>query len=337
MSAGVQITFKVEDDFGNPVQGVAVGIATFQLWIPGKDFGEDVYKNTDLLTDTNGIAVVSGSSPRPDVSYGIHPKKHFYYTSGGEYLFQSIANNKWQPWNPTIKLILKPIVNPVPMLARRAELQADKFKPHEIGKPVGYDLMIGDWVSPYGNGETSDFLFQYDRTLTQTVTNRSITYVTGTATWKNEAQNLYDNRLSLRFSNDGDGIQRVAASSGSELRLPRVAPLDGYQELLTKRVSSELSTNTESKLGLSRHVKTDNDYDKDADYFFRVRTRKDAKGTITNALYGKIYGDFSENLGSGAIRFTYYLNPEPNSRNMEFNTRSNLFKNLKSLEQVSAP
>jgi hypothetical protein len=37
------------------------------------------------------------------------------------------------------------------------------------------------------------------------------------------------------------------------------------------------------------------------------------------------------------LNFTYYINPEPNSRNMEFNTKSNLFKNLSSLEQVSAP
>jgi hypothetical protein len=30
-------------------------------------------------------------------------------------------------------------------------------------------------------------------------------------------------------------------------------------------------------------------------------------------------------------------NPEPNSRNMEFDPKQNLFKNLKPLEQVAAP
>ena len=60
-------------------------------------------------------------------------------------------------------------------------------------------------------------------------------------------------------------------------------------------------------------------------------------GTLLSALYGKIYGDFSQNIGHGNIYFNYYLNPEPNSRNMEFNTQSNLFKNLRSLEQVGAP
>ena len=32
-----------------------------------------------------------------------------------------------------------------------------------------------------------------------------------------------------------------------------------------------------------------------------------------------------------------YLNPEPNSRNMEFDPKQNLFKNLPPLERVTAP
>jgi hypothetical protein len=63
----------------------------------------------------------------------------------------------------------------------------------------------------------------------------------------------------------------------------------------------------------------------------------DASGNVTSALYGKIYGDFSQDIGNDAVRFTYYLNPEPNSRNMEFDPKQNLFKNLPPLEQVTAP
>ena len=33
----------------------------------------------------------------------------------------------------------------------------------------------------------------------------------------------------------------------------------------------------------------------------------------------------------------YYLNPEPNLRNMEFDPKRNLMKNLKPLEGVDAP
>ena len=47
-----------------------------------------------------------------------------------------------------------------------------------------------------------------------------------------------------------------------------------------------------------------------------VSTVLDANGNVKSALYGKIYGDF--------MKFTYYLNPTPNSRNMEFDPKNNL-------------
>ena len=79
----------------------------------------------------------------------------------------------------------------------------------------------------------------------------------------------------------------------------------------------------------------------DQNYFFRVRIKKDDRGNIFSALYGKISGDFNQEDGGYVVRgwlsFTYYLNPTLNDRNMEFNSKQNLFKNLPSLEQVSTP
>ena len=37
------------------------------------------------------------------------------------------------------------------------------------------------------------------------------------------------------------------------------------------------------------------------------------------------------------MSFTYYLNPAPNDRNVEFDPKQNLFTNLKRTEQVTAP
>jgi len=59
-----------------------------------------------------------------------------------------------------------------------------------------------------------------------------------------------------------------------------------------------------------------------------VRTVLDEKGNILSALYGKIHGDITV---SGTLRetskiiFTYYLNPTPNDRNIEFDPNKNLF------------
>jgi hypothetical protein len=87
-------------------------------------------------------------------------------------------------------------------------------------------------------------------------------------------------------------------------------------------------------------VQHHSDFQSDGNYFFRVRTKKDTQGNIVSALYGEIYGDFNAVHGGGigsTLSFSYHLNPEPNSRNMEFDPKRSSFKNLKDSEQVSAP
>ena len=68
---------------------------------------------------------------------------------------------------------------------------------------------------------------------------------------------------------------------------------------------------------------------KNRNYFFRVRTVLDENGKVKSALYGKIYGDF--------MHFSYYLNPTPNDRNVEFDPKQNLLKKLTPLEAVTEP
>jgi hypothetical protein len=63
-------------------------------------------------------------------------------------------------------------------------------------------------------------------------------------------------------------------------------------------------------------------------YFFRVRTVRDQSGKIISAHYGKIYGDFFFGCSASYIDYTYYLNPTPNDRNVEFKPGSNLFTDL---------
>jgi hypothetical protein len=325
---------RVVDESGKPMTNVPVRTSTVDGYSKGSAWWGYVtdYREIAVLTDKNGFAVVTASEEDPSISYGV---KDFpgYYWEGGRYDFKKSATGSRQPWNPKVELVLKKIGVQVPMYARVFGGQTGDQKIPDVGKPIGFDLMIGDWLPPYGKGETPDFVFQFDSNVTGTITNRFITYVTSTATWTNRLQNLHDNRLKLQFSNASDGIQYVPALLGSELRLPRLAPPDGYQAQLIKREWNELGTNQLNRPNIEYHT----DYNIDANYFFRVRTKKDADGKIVSALYGKIYGDFSHDLGHGEIGFTYYLNPEPNSRNMEFDPKKNLFKNLPSWEKVFAP
>ncbi|MGO9586461.1 MAG: hypothetical protein ACLP2Y_09720 [Limisphaerales bacterium] len=92
------------------------------------------------------------------------------------------------------------------------------------------------------------------------------------------------------------------------------------------------------KMGSSEWV---DDTTGETNYFFRGRTALDENGKIKSALYGKIYGGIKSfgaaTNGSFLTIPACYLNPEPNSRNMEFDPKRNLSKNLKPTEGVSAP
>ncbi|HEY5753615.1 MAG TPA: hypothetical protein VIT21_10730, partial [Chthoniobacterales bacterium] len=132
--------------------------------------------------------------------------------------------------------------------------------------------------------------------------------------------------LTIRFKNEGDGIQSVLApiNVGSELRLPRYSPESGYQSKLVKSTSRKAT-----------NAMIQRDYRDDQNYFFRIRTVK-KEGKIVSANYGKIDRDI-EFWGNELIRFTYYLNPVPNDRNMEFDPKRNLLNGLSDREIVTAP
>jgi hypothetical protein len=82
------------------------------------------------------------------------------------------VDHNWQmvAWNPTINMILKPIANPIPMYARNVGGSMMGEIIPDTNEPAGFDLMIGDWVKPYGNGETPDFIIRINVVITGTFT-----------------------------------------------------------------------------------------------------------------------------------------------------------------------
>lgn len=173
-------------------------------------------------------------------------------------------------------------------------------QPPVNGKAVGYDFTIGDWVSPHGKGVAPDVFFRRD--------------------YSKRALNDYDYKLTITFPKQGDGIQTFAVpqdEKGSGLRSPYEAPETGYEGEVTK-------------VNISHPPETvEWDYDPDRNYFIRVRTVLDEHGNVRSALYGKIYGDF--------MHFSYYLNPTPNDRNIEFDPKRNLLGGLQGAEGVDRP
>jgi hypothetical protein len=283
-----QVTFHVTGMDGAPISQANVAAGYF--------VGPHTGSHKDGLTDTNGIVTITARSG-PAISYDAE-KASYYPTRGLKYDFdfRNKTGNQWHPWNPTVDIVLKRIINPIPMYAKRIDAQ-----PPVDSKPVGYDLMAGDWVAPYGKGTDTDIVFTRD--------------------YNRKSLQDYDYKLTVSFPKAGDGIQELPVPyknmEGSALRSPHEAPTNGYQPQIVRLNVSHPG----QKLIF--------DYDENRAYFFRVRTVLDENGNVKSALYGKIYGDF--------MQFKYYLNPTPSDRNVEFDPKRNLMKNLKPLEGVDAP
>jgi hypothetical protein len=279
------VTLKVVDDSNNPVSDAKATVGyLFTNQITG-------------LTDTNGIFIAS----HRDKSFGlgiILTKEH-YYISHQTYDMGFPEQYNKAKWNPTIKIVLKKQIKLIPMYAKRVNLGMPVFD-----EPAGFDLTMGDWIAPYGKGETADVFFK--------------------GHLEKHSEDDTDYKLTITFPKNDDGIQEFSAPAnyqgivqGSELRSAQEAPADGYQ--------AEWIQTSIRKPG--KPIETSKNYNRN--YYFRVRTKVDDRGNIVSAHYGKIYGDF--------MQFSYYLNPTPNDRNVEFDPKHNLMKNLKPLEGVDAP
>ncbi|MBN1270111.1 MAG: hypothetical protein JXB04_11020 [Kiritimatiellae bacterium] len=300
-----KVTIRVVGEDGIAVSNATVHIGFSQggnAWI-GEHKGEVFHGQSD----SNGCY---SAEARSEMSVGGGVEKRGYYRSFWEYTFGGDYQviKRWEPWNPTITVVLCRVVDPIPMYARRVPIRSEM---PIVGEPVGYDLMIGDWVAPHGRGQIADFLFTVNRRV---------------ANWKD-----FETHLSLTFSNPLDGIQtiRELGPRGSTFRLPRTAPGSSYQTAWTNSIGyipgrGYFQTQPKDCLG----------------YLFRVRSVADNKGTPGGGLYGKVKGPIefdARDSDTAHIAFTYYLNPTPNDRNLEFDPSRNLFKDLSPLEQVREP
>jgi len=302
-----QMTFHVIDDSSNRISGLGFGIGS---WVSTAWNIKATETNSFGVTDGKGNVTLSVLTQNGVMGYGTKYGSTGYYGTHDDYQFKNTNGGKWQPWNPTLNVVVKPILNPIPMYAQEVCLPNGYYMTiPATNTPVGFDLEAGDWVAPYGKGSVSDFIFTMQ-----------------IKTPYGRMTQPYDVIWTLSFSNKGDGVQSVLVPKnvGSAFRLPRLAPETGYQPTLVQEISYDGKQWKKGAVG------------EDQNYFFRVRTVQDDQGNIKSALYGKIAGPI-ECAQIGRILFTYYLNPTPNDQNMEFDPKKNLFKNLSDLQQVNAP
>jgi hypothetical protein len=297
-----KLTLLVVDENNIPIEGADARISFMKAASVGK--GSKTYFVSGK-TDENGLFTGEGTTEY----YATYSANSYgYYGTGIKFggftdFSGMMGFRKWQPWNPTLKVVLKKIKNPIPMYAYDTDW-IDIPKNDEF---IGYDLVKHDWVSPYGKGITSDFLFRLDKDI--------------------RSNQEYDAYLTLKFSDPLDGIQSVLVGKeqGSEYRLGYEAPRTGYVNLFKQHEY------------LRKNQSLPMIYKSDQNYYFRIRSN----GDTDNSLYGKIHGniEFSRfGYSNGAVRFTYYLTPKKGDQNIEFDPNRNLFKNLKNtMHEVSKP
>lgn len=294
-------TAKVEvvvvDEDGKPIQGADVVIGFDQ---PG------------LESRTEGVRGLSDSNGRFAAKKVTTGTIHYGATKEGYY--KSHYKKEIGSYTPGLKrfdpveftIVMRKILNPIPMYGRNN--QHNTLTIPVLEESVGFDLIKYDWVSPYGSGEISDFIFKLNREYRD--------------------RRNYDVSLELTFSNKNDGIIiKEEQLHGSEFILPREAPINGYVD---KIIVSKKASEEKKELGSIMSFKNDDNY------IFRVRSKVDESGSII-AMYGKIVGPISIGgfpfTDTSLIWFKYYLNPDF-TRNLEFDPKNNLFGELPFLEQV---
>jgi hypothetical protein len=294
-----KVTVRVVDESGHPVKNADTWFYFMNSSIKG-------------ITDAEGLSTGEASCDIRGIGCTI--KKDGYYMSGASiprFTEHDEALDRWKPWNETYTTILRPIGKPVALYAKKIQTDVPV-----LNQPCGYDSEVCDWVMPYGKGMKKDFVFTVHKNV-------------------KDRQN-FDAQGELTFANPLDGLQETSVpdvGKESMFKWERQAPENGYQPMFKLQYTWWESSHQKPV----RSFKFD---DREWEgYFFRVRT-VEQDGKIVSAHYGKIRGGIEiepRETKTCTIIFTYYFNPTSLDRNLEWDTKRDLFGGLSDMETPREP
>lgn len=153
-----KITFRVVDDLGTTVSEGEVRVSTLSHWVPGEGFGRDEYENFSTALSAEGLASLTVPNLRGRLAYGVYPNGKHYPVTMQSYQFDQVQGGRWEPWNPEVTVTVPRKINPIPLFVRLVG-NGPSLEMPMVG-PVGFDLLMSDWVAPYGKGKRADFVFE---------------------------------------------------------------------------------------------------------------------------------------------------------------------------------
>ena len=291
------VRVDVADEYGKPVANADIQVL-FR--------GYQIEQNTQALVKTNAAGALEARGwPKSEfMAYvKVFSEAPYYYQSqlqagsGTEHEFD-------------LKLIVRKKEKPIAMYAKELKLELPEQR-----KEIGFDMEKGDWVKPYGKGEVADFTLM------------------GTKVY--EDREHYEASVVMGFPSDQAGMQldpfrNHEAVKMSEFKTSRTAPLDGYRH-------------TMNFISRWHGEHRDKGSTTDATYLFRSRVQLDEEGKIVSCHYGKmidavnVSAKSNQPEGNPIVRFTYYFNPTPMDRNLEFDPKQNLFPSSDGNLQVVKP
>jgi len=286
-SNSMTVTAHVKDTEGNPAVGAIVKIWTDKDRYQGLA-RSPMYSYFEAVADTNGIAILR--FPCHSQSFQCCAYGDNYYQEKGGYVYVKATLN-YATWAVTllehskdISFTLRRKRNPTSLFYSKPSVSP---KLPKVNGEFGYDLLMNDWVEPYGEGKTADFYVQRE----VSPTNSKVMV-----------------NSSIMFRGDGNGAYiRKKVKTTSDFKTDYEADTNEiYQVVLP----------LQHYPAPNAPMYTFSSIVKDDEYaVLRTRVKKDAKGEIVKANYSAMLG--AVYIDESFDWLIYLFNPTPNDPNLE--------------------
>lgn len=268
------------------------------------------------VTDDNGICRTSGDTDTGEI--GIRTRREGYYQEMVRFAFTNYVASlkRLVPDHQDVTVRVWKVGRQIPLIVqeRGSEDNVDLFaKGNDV---LRLDCMLGDYLPPVGTGMVADVEFR--RKVDEKM--------------DGDLRLKYHGEMTTTFLGEGNGFIEVKPNPGSRLKIR-----SGIDADFEKTHVSWIKEDLLSAKYVYLQYDTTNSLDVSRCYCFRIRTMKDDSGVVTNAYYGKIYGDiyfacaYDETREDNAQKMyiarpdlLYYVNPTPMDKNLEFDSRHNL-------------
>ena len=295
-SESVKFNVWIRDENGSPVTNATMKMKLLKKRFFGAGSNPCDYRYVTAGSDSNGVIDVKLDMVSDGFRHWITAKGYYdvplhqvYYRIQSQDLFSlTLAEHEKKE-----SVVMRKVKNPIPMVGYSGHRE---FMLPNDNRDYGFDMVVGDFLSPLGKGKVTDFLVRKNYDL---------------ATKKTKSAIVFNGR--------GNGAYKIKAFTDSKFRSPYEADTNATFETVF-RYEYKTHDYINPKDG-SRQTEVC-DVNEDDCLVLRTRCRFNDRGELVSCHYSKIYGKI-EIFQWFKFR-AYAFNPTPNDPNLEFDVSKNL-------------